>query len=144
MKIPAVATFIVRSVSQIHGHLYRILGGRGPLGKDTLLLTTRGRRSGRLVATPLYYVAEGECLYIVASFGGNDVAPHWYFNLRAHPEVKVEVGDTDGTYHARSLGPEEAKPLWPKLLSMYPSYERYQGWTARMIPIVELTPAGES
>jgi len=101
---------------------------------------TRGRKTGRETAAPLLYVADGERLYVVASFGGSDTPPCWYRNLVVNPEVKAEVGGTTRSYRARTLGADEAKPVWPKLLAIWPAYESYQKRTTRVIPIVELAP----
>jgi proline iminopeptidase len=105
-----------------------------------LILTTHGRKTGREVSTPLLYVEENEKLYLVASFGGNDAHPGWYRNLVANPEVKVERYHGARRYRARSLSPEEASKVWPKLLALYPTYADYQKKTTRVIPVVELTP----
>ena len=59
-----------------------------------------------------------------------------------HPDVEVERNGVAGRYRARSLSPEEATPVWPALLAMYPPYESYQKRTARVIPVVELKPIG--
>ncbi|MGH7858529.1 MAG: nitroreductase/quinone reductase family protein, partial [Candidatus Binatia bacterium] len=107
---------------------------------NTLILTTRGRKSGREIATPLFHVAEGERLYVVASFGGNDEPPGWYKNLLANAEATVEVGARRGRYRARTLDAQEAQAVWPKLLAMWPSYASYQKRTKRWIPVVELAP----
>jgi len=136
---PIVAT-VLRRVTRFHTTLYRLVGGKGMLAKDTLILTTRGRKTGREVGIPLYYVEDGGRLYIVGSFGGSDTPPHWYLNLVKTPEVGVEVGGRSGRYRARTLAPEEAKPVWPKLLGMYPTYASYQEKTSRVIPVVELVP----
>ncbi len=128
-------------VSHTHTALMRLVGGKGILARNCLLLTTRGRTSGRDVTTPLIYVAEGEKLYVVGSFGGSDTAPNWYLNLRKTPEVTVEVQGKTGRYHARTVDPDEKARLWPKLLAVYAPYETYQKNTTRVIPVVELAPA---
>jgi deazaflavin-dependent oxidoreductase (nitroreductase family) len=110
------------------------------LGKNTLILTTRGRKTGKENATPLLYLQDGNKVYVVASFGGSDVAPGWYRNLVVHPEVEAQIGKTRGRYHARTLDQGEKERIWPELLEMYPSYGTYQQRTARAIPVVELTP----
>jgi proline iminopeptidase len=92
------------------------------------------------VSVPLLYVEEDGNLYIVASFGGNDTPPGWYKNLVANPEVGVELHNQVQRYRARSLSPEETEKVWPKLLALYPTYADYQKKTARVIPVVELTP----
>lgn len=143
MRIPSLVAGPFRASTRFHARLYRWLGGKGFLNRNTLVLTTTGRKTERAIAIPLYYVAEGERLYVVASFGGSDVAPHWYQNLLVHPEVGVELkSGGGGRYRARSLTAEEARSIWPKLLTLYPTYATYQRWTTRQIPVVELTPLG--
>jgi hypothetical protein len=61
-------------------------------GHDALLLTTRGRRSGKLRRTALYYGEDAGRYVLVASDGGKPRDPAWYLNLVAHPEVDVQVG----------------------------------------------------
>jgi deazaflavin-dependent oxidoreductase (nitroreductase family) len=141
MKMHPLAEGFIRSFSNFHTLLFRCTGLTGPGAlRQTLILTTRGRKTGREVSTPLLYVEENEKLYIVASFGGNDTHPGWYRNLVATPEVKVERHHGSQRCRARSLSPEEASKVWPKLLALYPTYADYQKKTTRVIPIVELTP----
>lgn len=109
------------------------------MGADTLVLTTRGRRSGQPRSTPLYYVRRDDHLYIAASFTGRDAPPNWYLNLLADPDVTVEAAADHGTYHARVLSPAEAAAIWPRLISIYPPFARYQRRTTRVIPVIELT-----
>src|SRR2546423_507401 len=61
-------------------------------GHDALLLTTRGRRSGKLRRTALYYGRSDDRYLVVASGGGEPTHPAWYLNLRANPDVVVQVG----------------------------------------------------
>src|SRR5262249_34851208 len=140
VTIPAWAKTVVRGGSGVHTTLYRMLGGKGFLGRDTAILTTRGRKPGRSISIPPSPIGRGDSVYVVASFGGSDVAPGWYKNLLVNPNVEVERDGVSGRYLARSLTPDEAKPVWPALLKMYPPYEAYQKRTARVIPVVELTP----
>ena len=68
--------------------LYRV-GLADQLGRSTLLLTTRGRKTGRRRTTPLNYLVEGDVTYVVAGMGtGSD----WLRNLQADPHVQVQVG----------------------------------------------------
>jgi len=136
---PWMAT-AVRTMSRAHSALYRMLGGAGFMNRNTLLLTTRGRKTGREVSIPLLYVEDQGRLYIVGSFGGSDTPPGWYRNLVVHPEVTAEVSSRGGRYRARTLTPDEAKPIWPKLLAIWPQYADYQKKTTRVIPVIELTP----
>ncbi len=141
MGMSPLAKAMIRGVGRLHTIFIRQLGATGPGAlRNTLILTTRGRKTGREVATPLLYVEEDDKLFIVASFGGSDTPPGWYLNLSANPEVKVERKNDSRSYRARSLSSEEAGKVWPKLLALYPTYASYQKKTTRVIPVVELTP----
>jgi deazaflavin-dependent oxidoreductase (nitroreductase family) len=113
------------------------------IGQDSLLLTTRGRRSGRETTTPLFYAQEGGRLYVAGSFAGSGQPPNWYSNLEAHPEVTVETRSSRGRYRARVVDEPEATELWPKLDAIYPTFAKYRRRTSRVIPIVELSPVGQ-
>src|SRR5208282_3202387 len=115
----------------MHLGFYRMWGGATPLNRNTLILTTRGRKTGRRIAKPLLYVEHDGRLYLVASYGGSDSPPGWYLNLVANPEVSVERGRARKTCHARTLSNEEALSVWPKLLAIYPAYADYQKKTSR-------------
>jgi proline iminopeptidase len=62
-------------------------------------------------------------------------------NLRANPEVQVEVAFSRKRYRARALGDTEARPLWNEILKRNSAYGDYQRRTDRKIPIVELSPS---
>jgi deazaflavin-dependent oxidoreductase (nitroreductase family) len=140
MKMHPLAQGFVRGFSNVHTFLFRSVGLTGPGSlRQMLILTTRGRKTGREVSVPLLYVEENGKLYIVASFGGNDTHPGWYKNLVANPEVGIELHNKVQRYRTRSLSPEEAEKIWPKLFALYPTYADYQKRTTRVIPVVELT-----
>lgn len=141
MQWNPVMAWLVRSVGSFHAAVFRAFGGRGIVARNILLLTTRGRKSGREITNPLLYVERDGRLYIVASFGGSDTPPGWYKNLLAHSDVQVERAGDRRLYRARSLDATEAAPIWPLLLAIYPAYADYQKRTTRVIPIVELIPA---
>jgi F420H(2)-dependent quinone reductase len=127
-----------------HIAAYRITGGRigGTFrGVDTLLLDHVGRRSGRKRTNPLYYVADGEDLVIVASRGGSHKHPAWWLNLRNKPRTTVQVGSERREVVARQADAEERARLWPRLVEAWPDYEAYQRRTERRIPVIVLSPA---
>jgi deazaflavin-dependent oxidoreductase (nitroreductase family) len=107
-------------------------------GVPTLLLTTRGRRSGMLRRTALIYGRDGDAYVVVASVGGRPEHPAWYLNLRANPEVGVQVGPETFTARARKATAEEKGRLWPEMASIWPDYDTYQKKTTRSIPVVIL------
>jgi deazaflavin-dependent oxidoreductase (nitroreductase family) len=103
----------------------------------TLLLTTRGRKSGKLRRTALIYGKDGEERYLlVASKGGALEHPSWYLNLAAHPEVEVQVGADKFAARARTADAQEKPRLWQVMASIWPDYDGYQKNTSRDIPVV--------
>ena len=109
-------------------------------GVPTLLLTVRGRSSGKLRRTALIYGTDGDNYLIVASYGGAPEHPQWYRNLVAEPEVTVQVKDNVFPAVARTASAEERARLWPQMAAIWPDYDNYQTKTDREIPIVILEP----
>ena len=126
-----------------HARRYVATGGaEGHMwnGVPTLLLTTTGRRSGEPFTTPLIYGREGNRYIIVASYGGAPRHPQWYRNLRARPEVEVQVLAERFRSRARPATPAEKPALWKLMADIWPAYDQYQARTSRVIPVVILEP----
>ena len=109
-------------------------------GVDTLLLTMRGRKSGKLRRTALIYGRDGDRYIVVASKGGALKHPEWYLNLTADPEVDVQVGSEKFKARARTATPEEKPALWKTMTAVWPDYDNYQAKTEREIPVVVHCP----
>jgi deazaflavin-dependent oxidoreductase (nitroreductase family) len=107
-------------------------------GVDTLLLTTRGRTTGKLRRTALIYGRDGDRYLVVASNGGSKGHPDWYRNLEVDPHVSVQVADDRFEARARTAAAEERQELWRRMASIWPDYDRYQTKTERQIPVVIL------
>jgi deazaflavin-dependent oxidoreductase (nitroreductase family) len=128
-------------------HIRRYVDSDGRNGHEwrpgvyTLLLTTRGRRSGQLRRTALIYGRDGDRYLVVGSVGGAARHPAWYLNLVAHPEVEVQVGADRFAARARTATAEEKSRLWPLMTAIWPQYDDYQHKTRRDIPVVILEPA---
>jgi deazaflavin-dependent oxidoreductase (nitroreductase family) len=110
-------------------------------GSQTLLLTTRGRRSGEPRTTPLIYAPHGEDLMVVASKGGSPAPPAWYLNLSEDPAVEVQVKGDRFRARARTASAEEKPEMWRTMASEWPAYDEYQSKTDREIPVVVLERA---
>src|SRR4051794_18744987 len=110
-------------------------------GTQTLLLTTTGRKSGEPRELPLIYGRSGDDYLIVASKGGADEPPAWYLNLKANPEVEVQVKGDRFPARARTAGSGEKPEMWQKMVATWPAYDEYQEKTSREIPIVVLERA---
>jgi deazaflavin-dependent oxidoreductase (nitroreductase family) len=112
------------------GHMWR--------GLPTLLLTTRGRKSGKLRRTALIYGKDGDNYVVVASRGGHAKNPAWYLNLADEPGVDVQVGSEKFSARAYTASAEEKNRLWPMMSKIFPTYDSYQAKTKRDIPVIVL------
>jgi len=110
-------------------------------GLPVLLLRTVGRKSGQERTAALVYLQDGDDLVVVASNGGSDRPPGWLFNVRAKPDVGVQLGRQRRRMRARVADDHERARLWP-LVNRNNSnrYDGYQAKTRRQIPIVILSP----
>jgi deazaflavin-dependent oxidoreductase (nitroreductase family) len=109
-------------------------------GTTLILLHHIGARSGTERVTPLGCSPQGDGRFaIVASNGGAPAHPDWYYNLKAHPRIKAEVGTQTFTVLAEELDSAARAGLWPKLVAEYPSVGEYQARTTRQIPVFLLT-----
>ncbi len=107
-------------------------------GQTTLLLTTRGRKSGKMRRTALIYGRDGENYLLVASNGGAAEHPLWYLNLVADPKVELQVGAEKFPAHARTANAKEKPRLWKIMSRLFPLYDKYQAKAGREIPLVIL------
>ncbi|HUZ87515.1 MAG TPA: nitroreductase family deazaflavin-dependent oxidoreductase [Candidatus Baltobacterales bacterium] len=120
----------------------RAHGGKptgGPfLGRDVLILTTRGARSGELRENPLVYHRDKGHYVIVASKGGAPTNPSWFHNLSAHPTVSVEVLGEKFEAKAHIADGEEYERLYQQHAVISPTFNEYRAKTTRKIPVVVL------
>jgi deazaflavin-dependent oxidoreductase (nitroreductase family) len=107
-------------------------------GAKVLLLTTKGRTTGKETTTPLIYERAGNDYVLVASKGGAPEHPGWYRNLARDPEVEVQVMDVTFPARARTAGGDERARLWKLVTRQWPDYDAYQTRTEREIPVVVL------
>ena len=132
-----------KTLSSIHTLAYRLTGGRVGrrlVANDMLLLTTRGRKTGRPHTVPLLYLRDGDNLVVIASWGGRPDHPHWYANLVAHPDATVQVLGKREEVTAESMPPEDREQWWPTIVQAHHGYATYQTLTNRQIPVVRLRP----
>ena len=136
---------LLPEVDWVREHAERYLASNGADGHEwngvtTLLLTTRGKQSGRLRVMPLIYGRDGDSYVVVASKGGAPVNPGWFHNLLAEPEVRIQVGSEVMESVARVAEPDERDRLRTQMTEIWPDYEKYQARTERVIPLVVITP----
>ena len=121
----------------------RAHGGRatsGPFaGRELLILTTHGAKSGRTSENPLAFSEEGDHYVVVASKGGAPTNPGWYHNLLANPEVGVEVRGSSFRARASALTEgEDYERLYERHAERMPAFREYRRRSSRKIPVVIL------
>jgi deazaflavin-dependent oxidoreductase (nitroreductase family) len=136
-------TSVQRTVARVHTTLLRRSGGRVGSrfrGGDVVLLTHRGRRSGRTFTTPLLHVRDGDDLVVAASNGGVDAEPQWWLNLQADPRGEAEVRGRRWPVVAAPVAEADRDRLWQALMDRCPTYDSYQAKVTRRIALVRLAP----
>ena|SRR2546426_7086817 len=122
---------VYRETAGERGHSWR--------GATILLLTTQGRVSAKARTTPLIYRADGNRWVVVASKGGAPRNPNWYENLKANPDVEIELKGEHVPARATTAEGEERARLWSLMNERWPAYDDYQARTEREIPVVVLS-----
>ena len=111
-------------------------------GAPMILITHSGAKSGAERTSPLVYTRDGDRVVIIASMGGAPTSPAWFHNIKANPQVGVEIGNESYTADAEVLteGPERQR-LFDQQAALMPNFKEYQEKTDRVIPVVVLTKA---
>jgi deazaflavin-dependent oxidoreductase (nitroreductase family) len=122
----------------------RTHGGRatsGPFkGRNVLILTTVGAKSGQTREHPLAYTRDGDHYVIVASKGGAPTNPAWFHNLVAHPDTMIEVLGERIRVHAHVVSGDEYERLYKSHADQLPTFWEYRRKTSRQIPVIVLEP----
>jgi deazaflavin-dependent oxidoreductase (nitroreductase family) len=129
-----------KTIAEFHAKQGR---GVGPWGDHVLLMTAKGAKSSEAITTPLVYGREGDHYVIVASKGGAPKNPAWFGNIKANPEVEVEMANANGTekFKARARlvdSRAERDRLYEEMSKIWPSFKDYEKRTDRLIPVVIL------
>ena len=124
--------------------LYRVSGGKlgGSMGKfKVLILTTKGRKSGKILSNPVGYFERDGKYIIVASNGGRDKNPSWYYNIKGNPnDVTIQVNEKVMKVAPEIVLGEQRKPVYEWIASTAPNFGAYENKTTREIPLVFLKP----
>lgn len=131
-------------VGRLHARILLLAGGRIRRslflagGQPVLVLTTRGRKTGRPRSTPVAYVREGECFSITAANAGLERPPAWWLNLQSEPEAQVEVGGQTFAVRARRAEGSEQARLWALFVRQNAGAETTRKLAPREIPVLVL------
>ena len=107
---------------------------------NVLLLQTTGAKSGLPRVVPLVYLKDDGRIVVIASKGGSPSHPHWYNNLVANPDVRVEVGAEQFDALATVAQEPERTQLYAQMEAVSPAFTTYKQQAApRVIPVIILT-----
>jgi deazaflavin-dependent oxidoreductase (nitroreductase family) len=109
-------------------------------GVPCVIVTSKGRKSGKLRKNPVMRVEHDGVYAAVASKGGAPENPTWYYNFVANPLVEVQDGPHKGEYAARIVTGAEREAWWGRAAEVWPDYDEYQKKTEREIPLFLLEP----
>lgn len=127
-----------------HVFIYRLTGGKfgsEMRGFKVLILTTKGRKSGKIFSNPVGYFERDGGYLIVASNNGQANHPSWYHNIKGNPDdVMIQVKNNKMKVKPEIILGEPRKPLWSWIVSSAPNYGDYEKQTTREIPLVFLKP----
>ena len=124
--------------------VFRLSGGRlmnQLRGMDVCVVKMKGAKSRKFRYIPLMLVPYEKGVILVASMGGADVHPSWYWNLKANPDILVYLNRKKLILIADQVGDEKKDELWPLICSCYPPYDSYQKKTERNIPVFNCQPS---
>jgi deazaflavin-dependent oxidoreductase (nitroreductase family) len=108
-------------------------------GRPLLLLHHKGAKTGTVRVNPLaYQVLDDGSLAVFASKGGAPTNPDWFYNLKANPDVTVEVGTNTFPARARIPDKEERDRIWNRMKEIAPGFAEYEQKTTRQIPVIIL------
>ena len=128
--------------SPLQRWIYRRSGGKvlssvGP-GRNVLLLTTKGRRTGKDRTIPVFYLRDGEAVVICNVRPKFERTNPWVINLRSHPIALLQIGGDIAQYQAREATENEINRLWPRLVALWPAFKaHYDHGGRRTIFILE-------
>lgn len=149
MSMPWWERYVGLPMLMLHDKIYKATDGRIghtiPGGPPTLILHTVGAKTGQQRANSLAYAKDGADYLVVASKGGEPTSPGWYHNLKAKPQVEINVGPKRFGVAAKPVlpGDPDYPRLWDIVNNMKGNKNRYIGYqkrTTRPIPVVVLTP----
>jgi deazaflavin-dependent oxidoreductase (nitroreductase family) len=130
--------FNAKIIAEFRANAGRVGGGFANV--PLLLLHHTGAKSGKARVNPLAYQSDQGRYVVFASKGGAPANPAWYHNLKAHPNVSIEVGtDTIDVIASQASGDERDR-LFRTQAERIPQFAEYEARTGRVIPVIVLTP----
>lgn len=107
-------------------------------GAPLLILHTTGAKSGAERLAPLMYLNEDDRIFVFASKAGAHSHPDWFYNVKANPEVSVEMASATLNGKAVEVVGDERDGIYSRQSAAFPQFDKYQAGTDRKIPVIEI------
>jgi deazaflavin-dependent oxidoreductase (nitroreductase family) len=125
--------------------LFRANHGRVPSPYEDdpppmIIMHTLGARSGKEHLVPLRAIPAGDDLLVFGSAHGKVTHPDWYYNMKAHPDFAIEIGDEVRAVRAEEVTGAERDRLFAAHKARYPVFADYEQRLERTIPVMRLSP----
>lgn len=127
-RTSAFAAIYRRIGPRLDTWLHRRFGGRVAArlyGVPTLLLVTRGAKTGLPRTSPLVYLRDGDAFIVVGTNFGHGTHPAWTGNLLAQPLAEIEVASERLAVSAAFVDEAAFAGYWPRFVGVYPGYANY-------------------
>lgn len=135
---PGFRAYMDALIAEIREHGHAVTGSY--VGRDALVLTTVGARSGQRRTNPVAFTRDGTRFIIAGTNDGADSHSAWFRNVVAHAKVTVEVDRRRFEAHARIALGDERERLWRAHVANHPELADYPAMTERVIPVILLEP----
>lgn len=130
--------------SKAHQFVYRLSNGNigsRLAGVDMVVINCIGRKSRLIRPVPIACYPYGNSVAVVASNNGNDHDPVWWLNLKATPNVEMQLGSEKVNIVAEEVVGIEREKFWPEIVKLNPLQQRHQDSTSRVLPVIYLKRA---
>ncbi|MDP9094188.1 MAG: nitroreductase family deazaflavin-dependent oxidoreductase [Actinomycetota bacterium] len=145
--MPIIGEYVPSSVRWVRDQVeeYESTGGTSAntlrdTGLPIVVVTYRGKKSGKVRKIALMRVEHDGTYALVASKGGAPQHPEWYFSLVADPRIVIQDGPEPQDFVVRELDGDERAAWWERAATAYPPYAEYQEKTNRLIPVLVAEP----
>jgi deazaflavin-dependent oxidoreductase (nitroreductase family) len=126
-----------------HNYIYIFTNGRigkNLNGRPCLILESIGAKTQLLRKNVLVFLREGDEICLIASRGGSERNPGWYYNLKKNTNSTISIGTERFEVTSREIFGEERHEWWVKMDYLNNGgYGRYQERTKRIIPVIILS-----
>ena len=147
VKVPGKGTkgtpfpkFMARFSNRFVLRQFRSGRGRSVRGMATLILETRGAKTGQARQAVLGYLPEPpDAWLIIGSAGGANWNPAWMHNLAKDPNATIDFGDGRRVaVRAETVEGADLDAAWTRIEAEAKPYSDYRTKTDRQIPVVRL------